>query len=474
MNEKDLMSRENENLIPQRPDYTRNALGILRSNLRAEDKREMLAGFHANDIAGMLTELLPGERQQLYRLLDGDVLSDAFSYLDDPAPYMQELGADRAADVLEQMDAGDAADALEALDERQQEAVLARMDGEARGEIDLLRSYGEDEIGSYMTTNCIRIPRGATVKQAMRELTRQAGENDNISTLYVLEKDGTLYGALTLQELLIARKGDDLEKIITTSYPFVYDHEVLKACLEELKDYSEDSIPVLDSSRRMLGVVTAQALAEAVGDDLSEDYAQFAGLSEQEDLHEPLVESMRKRLPWLLVLMVLGLLVSAVTSLFDGVMARLAVLVAFQSLVLDMAGNVGTQSLAVSIRVLSDEGVHHSEKLRLALKELRVGLVIGLLLGVLSGAAVGVYIHLTEGYPLVQAFAVGGCLGLAMMVAMVVSSMTGTAIPIALKAAGFDPAVASGPLITTVNDLVAVVSYYGLAMLMLIQVLHMG
>lgn len=472
--EKEMMQKENEGMVPQHPNFKRHARSVLRSHLSREEKQELLSGFHAKDLADMLLELLPGERQELYRLLDENVLSDAFTYLDDPAPYMRELGADRAADVLEQMDADDAAETLEALDEGQRRALLSRMESEAKEGINLIRSYAEDEIGSFMTTNCIRIPRGATVKQAMRSLKEQAGENDNISTLYIVEEDNVLYGAMGLQELLIARKGDDLEEMITTSYPYVFDREKLSDCLQEMKDYAEDSIPVLDSNHRMLGVVTAQALAEAVNEDLTEDYAQLAGLSGREDLHEGLAASLCKRLPWLMVLMVLGLLVSTVTELFDGIMARLSVLVAFQSLVLDMAGNVGTQSLGVSIRVLADEGVRKSDKLRLALKELRVGLVIGLLMGVLSGASVCLYICLTDGYPWLQGLTIGCCVGLAMLVAMVISSMTGTVIPIALKGAGIDPAVASGPLITTVNDLVAVVSYYGLAMLLLIRMLHMG
>lgn len=468
------MPGENEGMMPQHPDFRRHARGVVRSQLSQEEKQELLSGFHARDVADMLPELMPGERQELYRLLDEDALSSAFAYLDDPEPYLRELGAERAADVLEQMDADDAAETLEALDEGQQRAVLSRMEREAKEDINLIRSYDEDEIGSCMTTNCIRIPRGATVKQAMRTLKEQAEENDNISTLYIVEEDNILYGAMRLQELLIARKGDDLEEIITTSYPYVFDREKISDCLQELKDYAEDSIPVVDGSHRMLGVVTSQALAEAVDENLTEDYAQLAGLSGQEDLREGLAASLCKRLPWLMVLMVLGLVVSVVTGLFDGIMARLSVLVAFQSLVLDMAGNVGTQSLGVSIRVLADEGVRRSDKMRLALKELRVGLVIGLLMGLLSGASVCLYICLTDGYPWMQGAAIGGCVGLAMLVAMVISSMTGTVIPIALKGAGIDPAVASGPLITTVNDLVAVVSYYGLAMLLLIRMLHMS
>lgn len=195
---------------------------------------------------------------------------------------------------------------------------------------------------------------------------------------------------------------------------------------------------------------------------------KFAALTEQEDLDEPLRQSLKKRVPWLMILMALSLLVSSVTGLFEGVMAQLALVVAFQSLVLDMAGNVGTQSLAVTIRVLNGEELSLGRRLMLILKELRVGLANGLVMGILSCAAVGVFIWLAKGLAVPFAFAVSGCLGAAMLLSMMISSLTGTAIPIVFKSLKIDPAVASGPLITTVNDLVAVITYYGLAALFLL------
>ena len=334
-------------------------------------------------------------------------------------------------------------------------------------------SYGEDEIGSIMTTNCIVIPEGLSVKAAMHQLVEQAAEHDNISTIYVVDSDNAFYGAIDLKDLIIAREGDPLAELIATSYPYVYAHERIEDALPRIQDYSEDSIPVLDEENRMLGVVTAQSLIQTVDDALSEDYARLAGLSAEEDLNETLVQSVRKRLPWLLALLGLGMVVSSVVGLFESVVAQLTLIVCFQSLVLDMAGNVGTQSLAVTIRVLMDSETTGAQKRKLVWKEARVGLMNGAILDAASFALIGAYL-LLRGEAALMAFGVSGCIGIALIAAMLLSSISGTVIPIFFKKIGVDPAVASGPLITTVNDLVAVVSYYGLTWLLLIEWLHLA
>lgn len=183
---------------------------------------------------------------------------------------------------------------------------------------------------------------------------------------------------------------------------------------------------------------------------------------------------MKKRIPWLVLLMMLGLVVSSVIGIFEPVMQQLTLVVTFQSLILDMAGNVGTQSLAVTIRVLTDENLTGKQKLQLVWKEIRVGFCNGLLLGVISCIFAGFYIHLAKGYPWMSSFAVSGCIGLSLLLAMVISSLMGTVIPMFFKKIKVDPAVASGPLITTVNDLVAVVTYYGTAWILLLNILHLG
>lgn len=215
-------------------------------------------------------------------------------------------------------------------------------------------------------------------------------------------------------------------------------------------------------------------IASYSDDEIGEDYAMLAGLTAEEDLSEPLKESMKKRLPWLLVLLGLGLLVSGVVGVFERVVSQLTLIMAFQSLILDMAGNVGTQSLAVTIRVLTDENLTFRQKTHLVSKEMKVGLCNGLILGVLSFLFVGLYIMLFKGKEVVFSFAVSGCIGVSLVLAMLISSAVGTLIPLFFKRIKIDPAVASGPLITTVNDLVAVVAYYGLSWLLLINVLQLA
>ena len=458
----------------EHPDYSEELINMLKSDIDILEKKERLQDYHANDIAEVLPQLSREQRMRLYRLIGEDTVSEVFAYLEDPAEYIRELDIERAADIVENMDADDAVDVLEDLDKEQQEAILERMDEDSRRDIDLIKSYGEDEIGSRMTTNYISITRGFTVKQAMRALVRQAADNDNLQTIYVLNRDKTFYGAISLQDLIIARETTNLDDLIVTSYPFVYDNETVTECIEELKDYSEDSIPVLSRDRILLGVITSTDLVEVVDEEMGEDYVRLAGLTEEEDLNEPLAQSMKKRLSWLLILMVLGLVVSSVISIFEPVMSSLTILVAFQSLVLAMAGNCGTQSLGVTIRILAEEELTPAQRLKLIVKEGMVGLGNGLVIGVMAFLFCGVYIHFAKHVPLPASFQVSGCIGLAMTLAMFISGIGGTSIPMFFNSIHVDPAVASGPLITTVNDLVAVVSYYGLAWIFLIKVLHLG
>ena len=266
----------------------------------------------------------------------------------------------------------------------------------------------------------------------------------------------------------------ELEDLISRSYPFVMDHEKISDCIEKIKDYAEDSIPVLLEDRSIGGIITAQDIVEVVDDEMGDDYAKLAGLTAEEVLKEPLFESMKNRMPWLIVLLGLGMVVSSVVGMFEKVVTCLPIIMCFQSLILDMAGNVGTQSLAVTIRVLMDETLTGRQKAELVLKEMRIGLCNGGLLGILSFVLIGLYIFLFKGKTLVFAYAVSGCIGLSLLVAMLVSSAVGTCIPLFFKKVGVDPAVASGPLITTMNDLVAVITYYGMSWIFLIEMFHLA
>ena len=434
-----------------------------------------LEQFHENDIAAALPLLTAPQQKKLLRVLNPETLSTVFSYLDEPGPLLEALDIRKAVDIVSGMEADDAVDVLRQLSKEKRDALLDIMPPEQKKDILLVASYDEDEIGSYMTTDFIQVPLTDTAEAAMSALSEQAKDTENISTLYVLALDGTFFGALPLRDLLIAPKASTVQDLCQTSYPYVYGREQLDDCMETLKDYSEDSIPVLDKDRRLLGVITAQDIVEVVDEELGEDYARLAGLTAEEEEHEPLRESVHKRLPWLIALMFLGLGVSAVVGSFERVVQCLPLIMAFQSMILDMAGNVGTQSLAVTIRILSDKDEEQPHRAaHLIGKEMRVGVFNGLLLGIMTFLLVGLYIMLFKGREPLLAFTISGCIGLSLLLAMTISSFTGTAIPLLFSKLHIDPAAASGPLITTINDLVAVVSYYGLAWILMIRVLRLA
>ena len=456
----------------KRPNYAEELLKIIQSPLKNEVLLDRLNDYHERDIADALELLSPQQRKKLYPVLGAERLAEIFSYLETPTQYLSELSINQAAKIVSFMDSDDAVDILEQMEASAKEKIVTLLDAGSSHDIRLILSYDEDEIGSMMTTNFVAIRKDLSIRQAMRELVTQAGENDNISTVYVVDDADKFYGAIDLKDLIIARETDELDGIISTSYPYVTDHEKIDNCIETIKDYAEDSLPVLTDSGKLIGILTAQDIVEAVDDELGEDYAKLAGLTAEEDLHEKTSTSIKKRLPWLIILLGLGLVVSSVVGMFETVVAQLTIVMCFQSLILDMAGNVGTQSLAVTIRVLMDEDLTARQKFGLVFKEGRVGLINGLILGILSLVCIGSYIHFFKGASILFSFSISLCIGAALMLAMLISSLVGTLIPMFFKKIHIDPAVASGPLITTVNDLVAVVTYYGLAWIFLIEIMH--
>ena len=462
-NEKDeTLDIENER------DYGSAILSIIRGDNDDTLLRELLEDYHDNDIASVLDELTAEERERLLRVLGSDAMSDILPYADDAAEYIAEMDADEAADIIEQMEVDDAVETLEALDEETRNELLLLIEDEVKEEIELIASYGDDEFGSAMTTNFISVERGRTIKGAMRELIEQAAENDNISTIFVTE-NGMFYGTLDLKELIIARSSESLDELISLNFPFVYAKESISDNIERIREYSEELIPVLSEEKKLLGVITTQDILNLVDAEMSEDYARLAALSSEEDISEPVFKSVKKRIPWLVALLFLGLTVSAVAGLFEGIVQELPLIVCFQSLILGMAGNVGTQSLAVTVRSLNVEEMNARSAFKFIFKETRVALLNGLIIGLGSVLIIGAYLCLRSN-PAPLAFMTAGCVALALCFAMMISGLTGAGIPMIFSKLGIDPAIASGPLITTVNDLVAVVSYYGLAYILLLKI----
>ena len=471
MNELEKMELEELNNVPEKRDYEEELLSIIRSDLSSSEIREKLTDYHDNDIASVLEELEAEERDRLHNALGSEAMSDVVPYLEDAGEYLAELEAEEAADIIEQMDADEALEVLDDLDEKTRIEVMELIeDEEVKEEIELLDSYDDDEFGSKMSTNFISIKKSFTIKGAMRKLIAEAAENDNIYTIFVTEDDGVFYGAIDLKDLIVARSTVDISELIYTAFPYVCDKDIISDNIERVKSYSEELIPVVSSENGvLLGVITSSDITEMVDEELAEDYAKFAALGSEQEPDETLFGSMKKRIPWLIALLFMGLAVSAVVGLFEGVVDELPMIVSFQSLILGMAGNVGTQSLAVTVRLLgTEEQFGWKKQLLTILKEMRVALLNGVALGLVSFGIVSAYLFAFANYGASFTLMAAVCVGLAMCFAMTVSGLTGALIPIVLYRCKIDPAVASGPLITTVNDLVAVVSYYGLAWTLLI------
>ncbi|MBR2650642.1 MAG: magnesium transporter [Clostridia bacterium] len=465
------MEEKNE-LSLRESDYSAQIIGIIRSGACDEEIKAQLEEYHENDIASIFSELTSEERDRLLSILGAEGMSEVISFLDDAGEYLSELDADDAAEIIEQMDADEAHEALEELDEQTRSEIFELIeDAEIKEDIELIGSYEENEFGSRMSTNFIAVKRNQTVKGTMRTLIDEAAENDNIYTLFVVNEDNSFYGVIDLKDLIVARSNTELESLISTNFPFVYDREIVSENIERLRGYSENMIPVLSATdNSLLGVITSNDIIELVDEEMSDGYAKLAAMTAEVEPDETLVSSMKKRVPWLIALLFMGLLVSFVVGMFEGVVDALPMIVSFQSLILGMAGNVGTQSLAVTVRALGNSEENSIKKhLLTVLGEVRIALLNGIVLGVISFAIVSAYLFVFTSYGAVFVFSAAGCVGLAMCFAMAISGFTGASIPICLYRFGVDPAVASGPLITTINDLVAVLSYYGLAWALLMH-----
>ena len=452
-------------------------LSLIRSKSKPSYIKEELENYHDSDIAEVICYLTEEERKKLYRILGKERVSNVFTYLENVEDYIAELENETAADLIELMDADDALDVLQELEEEDKKQITSLMEKDALEDVRLLASFEDDQIGSKMTTNYIIVKKNDTIKSAMKHLIKYSKENDNIYTLFVKDENGKFYGSIDLKDLIRAREDDDLEDIIHTQYPYVYSTELIEECINDLKDASLDLYPVLNEKDELIGVITQDDLVEVVEDELTEDYAKLAGLHEAEEIDEPVFKSVKKRIVWLVCLLILGMFISLVVSQFETVIDGIPMIVFFQSVVLGMSGNAGTQSLAVTIRGLMDEDLSRKKIAKMVFKEVRVGLINGLILSIISFGAVSLFLYVRntpiigETLRINDLLLIAGCVSGALIPAFILSSFIGCIVPIIFKKIKIDPAVASGPLITTLNDIVGIVSYYGLAMLLFRSVL---
>lgn len=283
--------------------YVNELLAIIKGNFTENELKKKIANYHEKDIADALTHLTEQERKRVYGILGAKNVAEIFTYIDDVEKYFGELSLEKAVKVVSFMDSDEAVDLIESLDKDKREELVNNLQGSLKIDIKKILSYDEEEIGSYMTTNYICIHNDLTIGKAMKELIKQAGDNDNISTIYVVDENNKYFGAIDLKDIILARENDELIGIISQSYPYVLEYDKIDDCMDKILEYSEDSIPVLMENGEIVGAITSEDIVELVDDEMGEDYAKLGGLTAEEDLKEPLLESSKKRLPWLVILL---------------------------------------------------------------------------------------------------------------------------------------------------------------------------
>lgn len=457
-------------------EFVEQILAIIKSNKSNKQKKEELQDYHENDIAEVIPYLTDEERDLLFKILDEEDLSEVISYADDVDEIIDGLDDEVVADILEEMDSDDAVDILEEMDTDDRESVLSKMDEDAREDAELILSYDEDQVGRIMTTNYIVINKEDSITMAMKKLVKQSGENDNISKIFVVDENNKYFGAVDLKDLIRARKNAILVNICMENYPCVSAESLVSEVYQDVIDYGEDIVPVIDKNDVLIGALTAHDLVEVIDQEKNEDYQKFAAINGNVDLDSSVWVSLKKRAPWLLLLLFLGFIVSMLISSFGNIISCLTTMVFFQSVVLDMAGNSGTQSLAVTIRILSEEDVDKKVIRKLIFKEVRVGLLNGFILGVIAFISSFLYLIIFKlpltangDFSYLSSLYAAIIIGSSLLISMTLSTTIGTLIPLIFHAVHIDPAVASGPLITTLNDLIAVAVYYGLSYILLMQ-----
>jgi len=422
-------------------------------------------GMFAYDLAVLYPTLDKDEQVRLIHLINLEKLADMFVELDhdDQVKVLHALESPRNKSLLKTLESDDLKEFIEQLDEDDQKEVISLLPKVKAKTIELLLAYDEDLAASIMTTDYIVVDQNVSIKEATNKLVTTSKDNDYIDTIFVEDAEKRLVGVIDLKTLIMARPQQTLSEIMMEDYHFVYEDESIEKAIETVQDYDRNAIPVLDHEHRILGIVTADDIFDEIIENTEYDYQKMALLQDHESTSSAFKRT-KQRLPWLMIAVFLNLVIASFLSIFEATIEQITVLVLFQPLILGMAGNIGTQSLAVTIL-----GLHLKEFDEKTLpkayvkKEIFVGFMNSLLLGVASFAFVSIFLSLIgyAGNP--GATNIGGVVFIAIFTSMFISSLMGVFVPIVLTRLKQDPSAASGPIMTTINDVVALVIYFGVA-----------
>jgi magnesium transporter len=443
-------------------------------NSREKELNEVIESVYAIDIAIEMEDFSDDELLRFYGRIDDEHMAAILEQMNENLQqrFVGLLGNTKVLSIFSHMSNDDITDIVGEMPIDRAKTLMNKMKSPDSAQIKSLLKYPDDSAGGIMTTEYMVINGDLSAEQTIRKIKEIGPKTEVLDMIFVLDSTKRLVGTVELREILLAKDSDILSDIMDDNPVSVTPEMDQEEVATLVSKYDLKAIAVVNRRGAMLGIITVDDIIDVLVEEQKEDIARLGGSTAGEDLHEPVKDSVRKRLPWLLVLLFLGMFVSSVVGRYEVVVATLPIAVAFQSVILDMAGNVGTQSLAITIRALTDENLPISDKVKLIFKETKVGIVNGLILGLLSFAFLGAYIYFFKAQSLFMAFTMSACIGISLFLSIIVSSIVGSGIPMLFEKIGIDPAVASGPLITTLNDLVAVVCYYSLCWVLIVDVLH--
>jgi len=423
---------------------------------------ELLNEFHHADIAEILEELNFDQAIYVIKLLDSELTSDILMELDedDREKILQNLSAKEIAEEIEELDTDDAADIIGELPEARQEVVIAQIEDEEHAQdIKELLTYDDHSAGGLMAKELVKVNENWTVTQCVREMREQAAEVTRVHSIYVVDDDNKLIGRLSLKDLLVANTSANIKEIYIPKVDFVNVNEDVEDVAKVMQKYDLEAIPVVDESQILLGRITIDDIVDVIKEEAEKDYQLAAGITQEVEADDSILDHTKARLPWLILGLFGGLASVFILEDFEALMRDpdLKKLFFFTPLIAAMAGNVGVQSSAIIVQGLANDIVKGSLLNRL-LKEVGLSLINGVALGILV-IIFGAIMNYDIAFSLTIA--------ISMLCVIIVAALIGTFVPIILDKKGIDPAIATGPFITTSNDIFGIFLFFYLAKLIL-------
>lgn len=416
------------------------------------------AGVHPSDLAELVDELNDLQRRELFDLLSDEEAALIIQEMEDfdRVSLIRLLTRHRASSILKEMAVDDATDLLGELSREEARELLSLIDEEA-DEIKGLLRYREDTAGGIMTTEFIALPEEIPVEEAITRLRELAPDAEIIYYVYVINEHTKLTGVISLRDLIAAEDGTLLDEIMlrnVISVPAEMDQEEVARLVSR---YDLLAVPVVDEEQRLLGIITVDDIIDVIEEEATEDIYRLTGTGEVKSvdiLEASVFGIVRRRLPWLLISLLGGLLSGSVIGSFEETLQAIVILAVFIPVIMDMGGNVGTQSSTLFVRGLATGEIEKEDTWRYFLREVKIGFTMG---GI-NGFAIAVAASLWQGMPLL-----GLVVGIAMFATISLAALIGTLIPIIFNHYGIDPAITSGPFVTSIKDVTGLLIYFSIA-----------